>query len=154
MCQSINKVDSSMEILSQHISHWHALLSSSVLKIVLQEQTCKLGHREKGKERGISDNWERLYCFLLCQGRITANAHWNGVWTWDFCPFPNHNLVAHIKFSQTWILRFCLSKIIKYAACFWNTQWTIIQNPSFIQLLRLFVSKPPVEAEMLQWCHL
>lgn len=43
---------------------------------------CKNRHAkwERGiKRRRISDSWERLYCFLLCQGRITASAHWNSV---------------------------------------------------------------------------
>lgn len=81
------------EILSQRISHWHVLLLLlSVLKMVLQKQTCKLGHGAKGMESRVSDSGERLYFFLLCQGRVTAHACWNGV-NMGFLPICN----SHFK---------------------------------------------------------
>lgn len=51
------KPEAREEILSQRISHWHALLLLlSVLKMVLQKQTCKLGHGAKGMESRVSDS--------------------------------------------------------------------------------------------------
>lgn len=81
------------EILSQRISHWHVLLLLlSVLKMVLQKQTCKLGHGAKGMESRVSDSGDRLYFFLLCQGRVIAHACWNGV-NMGFLPICN----SHFK---------------------------------------------------------
>lgn len=81
------------EILSQSISYWHALLVLlSVLKMVLRKQTCKLGHGAKGTESRISDSWERLYFFLLCQGKVIAHACWNSV-NMRFLPICN----SHFK---------------------------------------------------------
>lgn len=56
------------------------------------ETTCKLGHGAKGMESRVSDSGERLYFFLLCQGRVIAHACWNGV-NMGFLPICN----SHFK---------------------------------------------------------
>ena len=79
------------EILSQHISHWHALLLLlSVLKMVLQKQTCKLGHGAKGMESRVSDSWEWLYFF----SSLPRNSYSSCLLEW--C---EHGIPAHLQFT-------------------------------------------------------
>lgn len=71
--------------LTPCISHWHALLS--VLKMVLQEQTCKLGHRGKGEERRVTS--ERAVTVFFSAKDYSQ------------CPLGRceHGIPAHLQFT-------------------------------------------------------